>query len=55
MIISSTYKHNGRRLTPINDIIMRTLNLTEENVLSIKYVYKNKHNFYILTIVSRGN
>lgn len=55
MIISSTYKHNGRRLTPINDIIMRTLNLTEENVLSIQYVYKNKHNFYILTLVSRGN
>lgn len=34
---------------------MRTLNLTEENVLSIQYVYKNKHHLYVLTLVSRGN
>lgn len=33
---------------------MRSLNLEEMNIQSFDYVFKNDHNFYFLTLVSRG-
>lgn len=45
----------GRRLTPIKDIIMRTLSLEENNVEKCEYVFKDNQNYYLITLVSRGN
>lgn len=40
---------------PIKGIIMRSLSLEENNVKNCEYVFKNNHNFYLITLVSSGN
>lgn len=55
MIFMSTKIISGRRLTPIKDIIMRTLSLEEDNVEKCEYIFKNNQNYYLITLFSRGN
>ena len=51
----STKLISGRRHTPIKDIIMKTMSLEENNVEICEYIYKNNLNYYLITLVSRGN
>lgn len=34
---------------------MRSLSLEEENIQNLEYVFKGNHNYYLITLVSRGN
>lgn len=54
MIVLASKIIHERRLLPIKDIIMKSLNLEELNIEKFDYVFRNNQNFYFLTLVSRG-